>query len=784
MKRNVVLLFVVYCAAVLIALKVPTTDAGIFILFILLLFGLCVFLFRKSIGFMVVLALCAMLGFLRAEYLNDAAMFVPEEFENYPVYVQGVVHEATAGADCNRYVIAPESMHVKTADGEVYGKVRAKIALTTYKNGFDAPLYAYGDRIKVQGTFHLPDTPDNAGEFNFGLWNKTDGIYGSIATKASLTRRIGTAKMPIVSRAIANLRAFCTETFRTYIGGEAGALLNGILLSERADMSDALEQDIALAGLSHICVVSGMHIAMLYSILLFLFTNLRIKRWIYYPICSVVLHLFALLAGGGASVSRAMLMFDFCMLAYFTRGDEDRLYTCLCTAFVMLLWNPLYLCSVGFLLSFACVFGILIFEKRMEQILTRFLHFRRLRSAVSVCLSAQLFTLPILAYHFYAVSPYTVLYNLLITWLVPLIMAGGILLLILAAFWQYGAGILGVGLRWFLQGICALIHTVRYLPFASLTVGVPHMVSCLAYYACVGVGYGLLFAKEVHAQMCARVLHACMLAMLVLNVLDHAFLKLHFINVGEGDSALLQTPAGVTVLVDGGGSPAYSDRNVGEETVEPYLRRKGVSSVDYAILSHYDKDHAQGMLYICETMRVKQLILPARHIDYENEYKTKLEACAAQRGIELIYVQNGDKLTLRDGLSIAVLSPDAEMLKKNLSENNLSLVFRLEYGETKILFTGDIEKLAENRLYKRYAPVDADILKVAHHGSDTSNALPFLQNVTPQYALVSAGEYTVFGHPAASTVRSLEMCGAEIYNTATMGDVTFYLQKSGIKRIN
>ena len=783
MKAKVVLLFIIYCLSILMAVKGIALDVMLVVLLLVLLFAVRFVFFRKRMLFTVLLLLSFGLGFARASYLNDAAMFVPAEFENRIVYVTGVVQQVQHGKDYRRYILQAEQIYTKRQSETVYGDINAKIAVTAYDIKSDRALYAYGDRIEVRGIFRLPDTPDNEGEFDFGLWHKTDGVYGSISTKEAYTKYVNKAKMHPVMQAANDVRAYCSATIRKYIGGDAGALLSGILFSDRSDMSAELEKNITIAGLNHICVASGLHISMLYGILMFLFVQLRIRRWVYYPICSLILHMFALVVGGGPSITRAMLMFDLCMLAFFTRGDEDRLYTCVCAGFIMLIVNPLYLFSVGFLLSFSCVFGILLFSRRVDAFLVRYLRFRSISGALAVSLCAQIFTVPILISHFNALSVYSVFYNLAITWSVPFVMVGGILLLALSLFWHLGAQVFAAALRFFMQSICVVVSSASKIPFSTVTVGTPNFAGVVFYYAAIAVAYCLLCAKKVYAQLCIRVMHICMLFITILSVLSSAYLKLSFINVGEGDSALLESPHGVTVLIDGGGSPAFSERNVGEDTVEPYLRHKGIGALDYAIASHYDKDHAQGILYICENMHVKNLILPMRNAAYETEYRTALEQCAKQRGIKVHYMQAGGSMQLPDGLMLEALSPDAEMLKRKLSENNLSLVLRLRYGENDVLFTGDIEKLAEKKMLERDANVQADILKVAHHGSETSSAAAFIENVAPRYALISAGDSDVYGHPHITTVQTIEGCGAEIYNTAEDGDVTFYMQKSGVKWI-
>ena len=143
----------------------------------------------------------------------------------------------------------------------------------------------------------------------------------------------------------------------------------------------------------------------------------------------------------------------------------------------------------------------------------------------------------------------------------------------------------------------------------------------------------------------------------------------------------------------------------------------------------------------------------------------------------------GDSMILEDGMVLEALSPNAQMLQKRLSENNLSLVLRVRYGDVKMLFSGDIEMLAEKQLYVSDADVEADIYKVAHHGADTSSAYPFVKRVQPKFSVISAGDYFASGHPSPQTVTTLKRMNTEIYNTYTSGNVTFYITKSGVRYV-
>ena len=164
----------------------------------------------------------------------------------------------------------------------------------------------------------------------------------------------------------------------------------------------------------------------------------------------------------------------------------------------------------------------------------------------------------------------------------------GILLLILAGIWSYGAWLFSVPVKLLLEGVCLLIRTVQYLPFASIAVPRIGLFGCALYYALVLAVISRIYDKAKYVQWCMKTAYVCMLVLTISSLCHSSYLKVHFINVGEGDSALLRTPGGITVLLDGGGAPEYSSKNVGKDTVVPYLHRSGVlSAVWYGWYLHH-----------------------------------------------------------------------------------------------------------------------------------------------------------------------------------------------------
>ena len=230
-------------------------------------------------------------------------------------------------------------------------------------------------------------------------------------------------------------------------------------------------------------------------------------------------------------------------------------------------------------------------------------------------------------------------------------------------------------------------------------------------------------------------------------------LKIYFIDVGQGDSTLIITPRGKSILIDGGGSDSY---DVGKNTLLPYLLERRIAKLDYVIISHFDSDHVKGVLTILEELDVEKVIISKQYQTSEN-YKEFLEIIK-HKNIFVKQVSKGDKINIEKDLSVNILFPISDELISENALNNNSIVAKLVYENFTMLFTGDIEKIAEEKLVEIYAKTNAlksKILKIAHHGSKTSTTEGFLELVSPQIALIGVGKNNLYGHPNLDVIDRL-----------------------------
>ena len=256
-------------------------------------------------------------------------------------------------------------------------------------------------------------------------------------------------------------------------------------------------------------------------------------------------------------------------------------------------------------------------------------------------------------------------------------------------------------------------------------------------------------------------------------------LRVDFLDVGQGDSALITFPDSTTMLVDGGGRPGpfkqsngdleRETRSIGEAVVSEYLWWRGLDHVDYILATHADADHIDGLNDVARNFRVGSALV-ARTPDADEEFK-RFASTMADEKLPVTLIGSGDELKIGSTF-IRVLWPPPSTDPRAPSRNNDSIVLRIQQGENVLLLTGDIEALGESHLLSTPDNLCADVIKVAHHGSKTSSTAEFVRSVAPTYAIISVGQTSMFGHPSPQVVERWGAAGAQVLTTGKSGTIT------------
>ena len=249
-------------------------------------------------------------------------------------------------------------------------------------------------------------------------------------------------------------------------------------------------------------------------------------------------------------------------------------------------------------------------------------------------------------------------------------------------------------------------------------------------------------------------------------LLPNGRLSILMIDVGQGDAILIKFPRGKTAIIDAGDATKYFDN--GQRVIAPLMNYLGISKIDYGFVSHIDNDHSGGFYSLVKSKLIKKIYKPS--LDSTLVKDKRFEKFLKENKVSITYYDRN--LINIDGTVLYVLNNLKDKLQLRFDTNNSCGVLKIEYGNNKFLFDGDIELPAENYLIKKYQNfLNVDLLKIAHHGSKTGSSQNFLEAATPVYGLISVGINNKFKHPSPSVIKRLEEDSIKIFRTDKRGAV-------------
>ena len=543
-----------------------------------------------------------------------------------------------------------------------------------------------------------------------------------------------------------------------FFSEDTAPFAKALLLGDTSDFSYCQDTALKISGIRHVTAVSGLHISVLFS-LVFLFT--KFNRWSIFLVSTPVLLFFGAVTGFTPSVTRACIMVCLMSLAEAIKREYDAPISLAFACLVMLLLNPFALLSVSFQLSVSSVAGILLFASPIYLwFLDRIPHGRKkgLRGnlarwfggSVSVSVSALLFSAPISAYYFGTVSLIGVLTNLLTLWVIGFLFYGVGAVGVLGGIAPGICHWLGKLLCWPIRFVLTVARILSKIPFAAVYTQSKFILAWLV------VSYFLLALFLITGRRRGRYFLAaggfCLAAAIGASVIQPRLddLRLTVLDVGEGQSILLQT-GGDNYLIDCGGDSADHTADQVAQT----LLSQGVFRIDGVILTHYDRDHTNAL----ENLLTR---IPASHFYLPDQGEIQLaegreEACSL--------VATDTEISTGTG-KLILLAPGGE---KTNNENCMCVLFESE--ECVILITGDRSRSGERRLLANYKLPDVDILIAGHHGSKNSTSEDLLRAVRPETVIISVGKNNSYGHPAQELLDRLKEFHCTVYRTDELGSV-------------
>lgn len=640
-----------------------------------------------------------------------------------------------------------------------------KKILINIKMSQDIPSIKYGDSLYIEGEFKQPEEARNYKGYNYKQYLKTKKIIGTVELEKVKILKSSNGSF------IHNIQKYIRDTINGTLTDEEGNLLLAILLGDKDKLSEDIQESFKTSNLSHMLAVSGAHVSYIILGLTYVLQNSIIGKKNGKIVCIIFLLAFMAITNFTPSVTRACIMAILTLLSSIIYRKSDVYTNISVAALITLIFNPYSLLDLGFQLSYGGTIGIIIFIKRIQEKKSNSKVINYIKQMALVSIYANIIIIPIMMYHFNTVSFTFIISNIMASPILVIIVITGFLFIITSITAKPLTRLIAIFIKPILSILIKISQICSKLPFSNILVVTPYMFNVISYYAII-----LYCIKSKKNNKCKIII--CLLIVLILiNFIIYIFpqkLRIFFIDVGQGDSTLIITPDKKTVLIDGGGSDSF---DVGEKVLLPYLLDRRILKVDYVLISHFDTDHCGGILTIMEKVKVKNIII-SEQAEHSENYE-RFKKLMIHKKIRLIEVKKGDKIKIGRYSEFKILFPTSRLLSENPLNNN-SIVAQFNYNNFKMLFTGDIEKLAEQQILKtEKAEIRADILKVAHHGSKTSSIPEFIKAVRPKIALIGVGKNNTFGHPNQQTIKNLENIKCRIYRTDLQGEIIIKIDQKG-----
>ena len=642
-----------------------------------------------------------------------------------------------------------------------------------------------GMHVRLEGMLVLPELPRNPGQFNRRIYEsgkKIDFYLENPTVLEVKEQRSGVREVVEIWKT-----EMMNRCEKIYQDEEAG-ILEAMLFGEKSELSGDIKELYQAAGISHVLVISGLHISLLALAVAGILRRLGFPMPVWVMLSVGVLAGYGILIGQPTTAVRALLMFFVLQGARLLGRSYDLLSALAFSGILMLLDNPDLILDGGCRLSFCAVIGVGWYVSEKNKIFRSIGEKEKRKNrgkggkgsnagAILENIRAGwylwLFTLPVMLDTFYQVSVVGILWNLVAIPLLPVIIASGGLGVVLAGWNIFLGSLAGSPAYGMLQLYQEIGNISEKLPVGMWTPGQPSKPVIAGYYLVI------FLLVLVEKQLIKREkrwkirkifpgMELCSMLLLLL-LMAHPWQqreKITFLDVGQGDASMLQS-GGQTLLLDGGST---SQKNVGTYVILPYIKQQGISCLEAVVLTHTDQDHINGVTEVLEEgkkgwLTVKNLMYP--YWMEGTEQGKQLKKLAEEAGASCRKIRAGDRLTIGKAEAVVLYPKEQEKIAE---PNAGSLVLFWKWEGVRAMFTGDLPEEKERELLQNLPA--CEILQVGHHGSATSTCREFLEQVQPSLAVISCAMKNRYGHPSPDTVERLKKTGCEIRYTMRSGAIT------------
>ncbi|HEY4602697.1 MAG TPA: DNA internalization-related competence protein ComEC/Rec2 [Cerasibacillus sp.] len=623
-----------------------------------------------------------------------------------------------------------------------------------------------GAKCQLNAESTVIDEATNPGQFNYKRYLAQQQIF-TVLRPISIDEIYcsGESVFSHLDSFRQTIQDYLLETYRL----KTAAWLNALIFGNDSLIDEETVELFRRWNLAHILAISGLHVGLVISMLYFTFvkTGLLTKEKAQ-TLLILFLPLYAVIAGGEPSVWRASMMALFILicLKFNIKVAMPDVISIVFIVFVFI--EPEIIYHIGFQFSFLVTFGLILSKNWLLEDTS--IPFQILK----ISFVAQMIILPLQIIYFYQFNPLSIIINVVIVPYFSLFVIPSMFLLLIIsplAFLNNWFELLFNSIHSFML---ALLERIDMKLYVSWTGG-----EFPGYFPVVFYGLFLLFMLliEQKKQRQAFQVGVCLtlfLSLMFCRPYLSPYGTVTMLDIGQGDALVIELPfrKGV-ILYDAGATFSFTefkpDDRVFRQIIKPFLDYKGIQQIDALILSHEDMDHMGSVDFIVKAFSVKQIIVS----DYYHVNMSQQQIWSEQ-GTELQRVETNDKIIIGNH-PFTVLAP----FKDAGNDNDNSLVLYTVFADKSWLLTGDIGKSVERQMIRHYPNLQIDVLKVAHHGSNSSTDRQFIKQVQPTYALISAGRKNRYGHPASEVMATLEENEIRVFRTDEHGAVIFHYHKEG-----
>ncbi len=597
-----------------------------------------------------------------------------------------------------------------------------------------------GTLVYLEGNFSVPNNNTIPNTFNYKKYLYNKKIYKIIEID----------KIILDNSKIDMWNDIKNNIFKKLKNYSSFNYLQAFILGDNSYIADDVYEIYRSNGVTHLFAVSGMHVSILVGFIIYILNKFKIKDILINVIVILFLSFFMFLTGFSASVIRAGLLYIFLLINKKIGLNLNTLIVLYLVLFILLLINPFYVFDLGFIYSFMTAFGLIIFNKKIQG--------GYIKKIMLVSTIAFMFSLPITLYNFYEFNLLTILNNIII---VPFVSIGLFPLALITFIFPFLDILLVYGIK-----TLEFINSTLNVFSINIIVAKINIVFIFIYY----IGVYLIYKKGYR--------YIGLLVLLVFIFKLVPFLDnnnyVYYLDVGQGDASLIITENRKDiVMIDTGGKIDFQKKDWQKRNKEfnladniiTFLKSLGINTVDLLVITHGDKDHLGYAKDIMKSINIKALML-------NNNQDNSLEKQLRQNvKISCKNIYQGKYVNINN------INDYIES-----DENDSSLVLNVTLDNKNFLFMGDAPKKVEQHILKKYK-FKPSILKLGHHGSNTSSDFNFLNSYKPKYAIISAGRNNRYNHPAKETVDALNKLKIDYFNTQTCGTIKFIFRRNEEKII-